>query len=176
MKSLLVIIKALVAYVFQRAHYAISFSNDYKETTVFHLLPSIDLAIDKMHVTLMVSWLFWTVRIARYKRLTGEDLENLTNRNIILQELPKTKDLSIGLLRKNGFRLIHKDNIFGCTYCYEDLCNNMHIEVRIQEGVYVLSATNIQFHQCTMFQGVIISAKEFQNRLDICGINKRIIV
>ena len=118
MKSLLVIIKALVAYVFQRAHYAISFSNDYKETTVFHLLPSIDLAIDKIHVTLMVSWLFWTVRIARYKRLTGEDLENLTNRNIILQELPKTKDLSIGLLRKNGFRLIHKDNILGCTYCY----------------------------------------------------------
>ena len=176
MKSLFIFIKALIVYVFQRAHYAISFSNDYKETTVFHLLPSMDLAIDKIQLTFMFSWLLWTIRIARYKRLTGKDLENFTDRNLILQEIPKVSDLSISLLRKNGFRLIHKDNLLGCTYRYEDLSSNMHIEVRIQEGVYVLTATNIGFPECTMFQGVITSAKEFQERLDICGIEKKIVL
>lgn len=176
MKSLFIFIKALIVYVFQRAHYAISFSNDYKETTVFHLLPSMDLAINKIQLTFMFSWLLWTIRIVRYKRLTEKDFENLTNRNLELLELPKAKDLSIGLLKKNGFGLIHKDNLLGCTYRYEDLSNNMHIEVRIQEGVYVLSATNIGFPECTMFQGVITSAKEFQERLNICGIDKEIVL
>lgn len=170
------IINALIDDVFQRAHYAISFSNDYKETTVFHLLPSIDLAIDKIQLTLMFRWLLWSIRIVRYKRLTGEDLKNLTNCNIELHKIPKAKDLSISLLTKNGFRLIHKDNLLGCTYRYEDLSKNMHIEVRIQENVYVLLATNIQFPECTMFQGVILSAKEFQERLSICGIDKKIIL
>ena len=176
MKSLFIFIKALIVYVFQRAHYAISFSNDYKKITVFHLLPSMDLAIDKMQLTFMFSWLLWTIRIVQYKRLTEKDLENLTNRNLELQELPKAKDLSIGLLKKNGFGLIRKDNLLGCIYRYEDLPNKMHIEVRMQEGVYVLSATNIGFPECTMFHGVITSAKEFQERLNICGIDKEIVL